>query len=113
MESGGDELVCSRIGNQIAGDLVDDELGERHIAIDRVDHPVAIFPDGPGRVDAIAIRIGIPRRVQPMTTPTFAVMRRGQQPVDGIFISLWRLIGNESLDLLSGWWNAGQVETHT
>ena len=71
----GHHLVLGGIGEQVAGNLFDDELVVRQIAVEGMDHPVAIEPHEPGRVFLISVGIGVSRRIQPDTRPTLAVMR--------------------------------------
>ena len=44
IEAGGHQRVEIAIRQQVAGELLDGELVEGEIAIERVDHPVAIAP---------------------------------------------------------------------
>ena len=81
MEPGRDLLPDGRVGQQIAGELPDGKLIEGQVLIEGVDDPVAVFPDGPRRVEGITVRVGVTGRVQPPAGPTFAVMGRGEQPI--------------------------------
>src|SRR5439155_10718587 len=45
MEAGGNLLFESRLREQVARELVDGELVEGQVAIERVDDPIAVFPD--------------------------------------------------------------------
>ena len=45
MKPGGDLLLDGRIREQVARKLLDRELVKWHVAIKRVDHPIAVFPD--------------------------------------------------------------------
>ena len=82
MESGGDTLIPCRLGKQITGELLDRELVERHIGIQRGDDPIAIRPDRTHDVVRIAARIGVTRRIKPQPADPFAVVRIGQEPID-------------------------------
>jgi len=55
MESSSDKLVRGWVGQQVAGDLFNRELGKRHVTIQRIDHPVAVFPYGARGIDAVAV----------------------------------------------------------
>ena len=74
-------LLLRRVRQQIPGHLLDDELVVAHVLVQRVNHPVAPEPNIPRLVFLIPIRIGIPRRVQPVPRPALAIVRRRQQPV--------------------------------
>ena len=47
VKSRGNELVRARLRQQITSKLLDRELIERQIAVESVDDPVAVLPDGP------------------------------------------------------------------
>ena len=47
VETRRDLLVERRVRQQVARDLLDRELIERHVAVERVDHPVAPRPHRP------------------------------------------------------------------
>src|SRR5438874_12997248 len=81
METGGDLLLQSRVRQQIARELPECELVERQVAVERVNDPIAVFPNLPRRVYAVAVRVGVTRGVEPPTAPPLAVMRRRQQSV--------------------------------
>ena len=76
MEAGCDQLVRGRIRQQVTGDLFNRELGERHVAVQRIDHPVAVFPNGTRGIDAVTVRVGVASGIQPVPSPALAVMRR-------------------------------------
>jgi hypothetical protein len=59
MEAGGNALVVSGVGQEVAGKLFDRKSIERQAAVEGVDHPVAIEPDVSWSVAFIAVRVGI------------------------------------------------------
>lgn len=67
METGGDELVGGRVGEQIAGELFDDELVEGPVAVEGV---------------------GVAGLVQPLARPAFAELGGGEEAVDDGFVGL-------------------------
>ena len=71
----------------VAGDLVDDEPIERQVAVQRVDHPIAIEPDPTWLVLFKAVAVGIAGRVEPFATPALAVVWRSQESIDNFFIA--------------------------
>ena len=95
---------------QVAGDLVDRELIERHVAVERGDDPVAVLPDRPGGVDVEAVRVGVAGLVEPEPPPPLAVMGRGQQAIDQALVGVGPGVGQEGVDLLGAGRQAGQVE---
>ena len=75
VKPGGDFLVDGRIGQHVASDLLDRELVERQIAVERVNHPVAVFPDAATIVLLVAVGVGVAREIEPRPRPAFAVVR--------------------------------------
>ena len=69
-------LFDGGVWQQIARKLFDRELVKRHVAVERVDHPVSIAPcPGPWRVRFKAIAVAKARQVQPISSPFFAIVR--------------------------------------
>ena len=80
MEAGRDALGHSGIGRSGVGEHVSSKLldGEpviRHIAVQRIDDPVAIFPDRAALVRFKPVGIGVAREIQPRTRPALAIVR--------------------------------------
>ena len=78
VEAGGDLLVERAVGQQIAGQLLDRELVERHVAVEGVDDPVAIGPDLAVVVEVDAVRVGVAGDVEPVAAAMLAPVRRLQ-----------------------------------
>ncbi len=83
-EAGGDDLVLAGAGQQVAGDLLDDEAVVRQVAVERADHPVAPGPLLARQVLFIAVAVRVTRGVEPDARPLFAVTRAGKLFVDGL-----------------------------
>ena len=98
MEAGGDQLIHGRVRQHVARDLFDRELVERHVVIQRIDDPVAIFPDLARGVDGVAVGIGVARHIEPMPAPSLAVMRRSQQSIDDALIGIGSAHRQRSLE---------------
>ena len=81
MKARGDLLLQRRVRQQIARELPDGELVEAQVAVERINDPIAVFPNLPRRVNAVAVRVGVTRGVEPPTAPALPVIRRRQQPV--------------------------------
>ena len=117
-ESGGDgrfEKVLGRMptgfGQQIAGDVLADELVIRNVGIQRPDHIVAVFVrEGNFKIEFVSRGLGIPHQVEPVAGPAFAVALRGQQAVDHPFLGLRRGVFQERLDLGQRGGQTGEVE---
>ena len=105
-------LILRRIGQEIAGDLLDGELIERQVAVEGGDHPVAIRPHRPAVVFFKPLRVCIPREIEPRTRPALAIRRRRQQAIDDLFKSIRRDIGEEGIHLRERRRQPGEVERH-
>ena len=77
-KAGGHDLVLRRAGQQVAGDLVDDELIVGQVAIEGVDDPIAVEPDEPRLVLFVAVGVGVARGVEPDAGPS--VRRSAARP---------------------------------
>ena len=86
VKAGGDDVIRVVAGEQVAGQLGDGELVERHVGVERADDPVAVWPDFAGAVFFVAIGIGVACEVEPFAGPAFAVLRRSEEAVDRGFV---------------------------
>ncbi len=115
-QSGRIDLSSVGVRHQISGDLMDDELVEREVAVEGIDDPVAIAPGlgqlatGGAGLRVGVVVVGIAGHVEPVPRPALAIGRRGQEPIDDLLERRGRTIGNERRDLFRGWREAGQVE---
>ena len=80
-----DLLLHRRIRQQVACNLLDRELVERHVGIQRPDDPVAIGPDRAVAVALIAIAVGIAGRIEPRRRPPLAILRQSEQAINDTF----------------------------
>ena len=103
--------VVIRIGQQIAGDLHPREIVIRKIVVECSHHPVAI-PPGIGECGVLikAVRVGIPRHVEPMSSPSLAVVRGVQQSIDESFAGIDRLVVHERIHLVQRGRKSGQIK---
>ena len=69
-------------GDQVAGNLLDDELVVGQVAVQGGDDPVAIGVHLARLVFLVAVGVGVARGVEPDPAPALAVVRRIQQPLD-------------------------------
>ena len=107
---GGDDLVLRGVGQQIAGELLDDELVVRQVAIEGVDDVIAIRPDLARLVLLVAVGVRVTRRVQPVPPPAFAVMRRGEQPLDDFVVSIFGFVGEKCIHVFRRGRQAREIE---
>jgi hypothetical protein len=68
--------------------LFDGELIEGHVGVEGTDDPVAIWPDGAAAVFFVAVGVGVAGEVEPFAGPAFAVLRGGEETVDGGLVVL-------------------------
>ena len=109
MEGGCNDLVFGRLGQEVAGHLVDDELVEALVLVERLDHPIAVGPDFTARVARVAGAVGIAGEVEPLAGPVFAVGRLGEE--SGHYV---RVLGvGEFRDFFRGRRQAGDVQRET
>ena len=88
MKTRGDELLRGGVRQQIAGELLVRKLIERQIAVEGIDHPIAVFPDAPRAVDREPVGVRIAGEIQPMPAPAFAILRRSQHPLHQPLVSI-------------------------
>ena len=107
IEGGGNALIGSRVGKLITRQLLDRELIERHIAIECLNHPVAVnVCIGAIAIFFISIAIGVACQVQPMPSPAFAKVLGAQQPVDHFLnggICIQCVIGSKGFHFAMRW----------
>ena len=106
------QLILRWIRQQVARQLLDDELRIRQVAIERLDHPIAIGPHLPDLIFLIAVGIGIARGIQPVAAPTLAIMRRLQQPVHLLLVGALAFVLQEGVHFRNGGRQADQVQTY-
>ena len=71
-----------RPGQQVAGQLFDQEPIVRHVAVQRVDHPVAPLPLFPRHVLLVAVGVGIACGIEPVPRPLLSEPFALQQAFD-------------------------------
>ena len=117
VESARDDLLRRRVWQHIAGDLLDREAIERHVAIERVDHPVSILPHHARQIFFEPVRVGVAREIEPRPRPSFAVMRRGEETIHEPRIrgvdAVARGVGRHLVDFLRRRRQADQIERDT
>jgi hypothetical protein len=74
------------VRQQVAGELPDQELVVRQVAVQRRDHPVAPRPLAARQVLLVTVAVRVARRVQPPARPLLAIRLGPQQPLDGLAV---------------------------
>ena len=100
-------------GQQVACDLLLDELIKRLVHVEGVDHPVAVTPGlGIGQVPLLAGALGVPSDIQPVPAPALAVPLRREELVDDLLAGWPRGITLDRGDLFGGRRQADEVEAN-
>ena len=110
MESGGGDLFRSGIGKHVAGELLDGELIESFIGVERFDDVVAVGPDGAVAVFFVTVGVGVAGKVEPMATPAFAKPRGCKKFVDDDSEGLGSWVSGELVGNFDGRRKADEVE---
>ena len=116
VEAGGDALRLGGVRQHIAGKLLDGELREGHVGVERVDNPVAIRPEVAEVVALEAVGVCVTCVVEPRPGPADAELRGGEEAVHELFncrlpIADCRLvIPDEGVHLLRSRWEPDEVE---
>ncbi len=113
VEAGGDELILRGHGQQVACQLQDSEAVERHVGVQRPDHPVAVRPDGAQSVLLIALGIGIAGQIQPDACPALPEVGRVEQLVHDLFVSFRGIVFEERLHQFRLRRQPGEIERYT
>ena len=85
---------------------------ERFVGVETADHVIAV-PMGQRAVGVgreIAVRIGVPRGIQPMLAPPLGIGGRSEILFDRAVVVVFRWVGEKLLQLGGGGREAGQVE---
>ena len=111
MEAGGDQLAGAGVGKHIARDLFNGEFLERHVLVQGVDYPVAVFPGiQPQIIFFVTMAVRIAGEVEPGTRPSFAVVGIGQQAIHEFLVGIRTLVRQEGVHFLGRWRKTNEVE---
>ena len=110
LQARGDQLGFGRVRQEVAGELFDREGVEGLVAIEGLDHPVTVGPHRALRVALEAVGVGVAGEVEPLHRHVLTVVRGGEETVEGLGPGFRRVIGEESLQVGVGGWQAGEVE---
>ena len=107
VESARDFLFERRVGKQVASQLLDRELVERHVAVEGANHPIAPRPDLAQAVDVKAMGIGVTRQIEPLHRHSLAVVQRLQQLVHSLFVCVCRRVSYKRIHFGGNWRQTG------
>ena len=105
VEAAGDPIVenllgrrgLAVVGHQIAGQLQDRELVERHVAVECIHHPLPVGPDLAVVVDVDAVGVAVPGIVEPVAAAVLAPLEARKHRVDEPVVGIGVRIGNEGI----------------
>ena len=112
-EAGGQLLLRTRLREQIPGQLLDRELVEGQILVQRVNDPFAPPPHGSRLVVLIAVGVGVSGQIEPDRRHAFPIPGRSQEPVDDPLVRAGRRVGEEGVQFIQGRRQPGQVQGHS
>ena len=75
LEAGGDDLFERRFWQEVAGELLGDEIVEPLVSVEGIDDPVAVRPHFAVVVEMHSVGIAVARRIEPVARAMFAVAR--------------------------------------
>ena len=107
-----DPLIRRRFGKEVSGKLFDGELIEGQIRVHGLDHPIAIGPTVTQLIGLKSVGIRIAGKIQPLSSPMFAVSRRIQKMIDHLFADFGRIFRQEVVDLLHTRGQTGQPQAY-
>ena len=95
--AGGDFLPERGVGQEISGELLDRELVELLVLVERLDDVVAIGVDHARVVAVVAAGVGEADEVKPEERHPLAVVGRGEEAVDLLLEGVLRRVGEEGV----------------
>ena len=110
IETRSNELVAGRIGEQVASQLIANEVVVAQILVESAYHPVAVGDEVAVKVLVHAVGVGKTNQVQPIAGKVLSILFLGQQSVDERLVRLGTIICQERLDFLARGRQPGQVE---
>jgi hypothetical protein len=105
-----DLLPDRRRRQQVARQLLDRELVERLVFIERLDHVIAVGNDVARVVAVVAGGVGKPDQIEPIERHPFAVVRRFEHPFDQLFVGIGTGVADEHVDLIGSRRQSRQIE---
>ncbi len=110
VKSGRDSLFGRRLRQHVARDLLDGEIAEREVPVQRADDPVAILPHRAGVVLLVSVGVRVTREIEPGPSPPLSEMRGCEQSVHELFVSIGGLVGEKAVQLFEGRRKSDQIQ---
>ena len=111
VEAGGDLLVESGVGQEVAGELFDGELVKGFVGVVCLDDPVAPSPHEAGTIVLVTIGVSEACGFEPRKSHCFAIAGRGEEPIDGALVGLGLIIGEEVGHFSGSGWDTIEIES--
>ena len=89
VEGGGELLIASGVRQEVAGELLSDELVERQVVVEGFNNPIAVRPCLYIDIGLIAEGIRVARDIKPRHSHALAEARRGEQAIHHGFAGGW------------------------
>ena len=110
VEGGGEFLVAGGTGEEVAGELLDDELIDGEVVVEGFDDPIAVGPGIGFDIGLVAEGIGVAGDIEPRRGHAFAEAGRGEQAIDDSFFRGGGGVGEEGIELGLGRRQSGEIE---
>ena len=107
VKRGGELLVERGVREEIASQLLSEELVIGHVFIEGVDHPIAPRPARAEHFVVEGVAVAVAGDIEPIDRHAFAVVGRGQRAIHHDFVGFVGGVGHEGIDLL---WRRRQAE---
>ena len=89
IKTGGDQRFQIPVFDFVASQLVDEEVIDRLVLVDRIDYPVAISPcRWFGSVPFVSVGVGISNRIEPVAGPLHTVLWRGEVSINHLLVGV-------------------------
>ena len=111
VEARGDFILGRGIRQQVAGKLLNRELVEGFVFIERIDEVIAVRENIFVLIAVITNGVRESHDIQPRHGHALAKMRRGEQPIHLPLVGVGPLVIDESFDFFNGGRRADEVET--
>ena len=104
--------IHARRADKVTRNLLEHELLEGHVGVERADQVVAIHPGVLRRgIPLVAVGVGVMHHVHPMPCPTLAEVRAVEQRLHQLVVSARRGARGETLHVLRLGWQSRECKT--
>ena len=97
------------ISDQVSCKLQNRKLIKWHIAVERINNPLAVCPDFTEVIKVNAMGVSISSIVKPMASTMFTPLKFREECVHESFVGIGMRIKNKRLNNCGFWWKASKV----